>query len=233
MVSIQRSPPGDSPSTRRNAAIWTGRLLSSTSRPGHAASISASFDTNMPGRSTKVRNKAIARRPSGTGAPSRSSRSCWVFRRNGPTVWIGIAGRLSWLQRNFRIFSDRFKDLRLTGEQAVAPRRPTTADHAGGDRCHCQSERPRPTFGPKPPTVRSASTSGWAIRGACCSHPKDFTPVCTTELGYVARIKPEFDKRGVKVIGLSVDPLDSHKKWEGDIQETQGTAVNFPMIADP
>src|SRR5271165_1928108 len=69
--------------------------------------------------------------------------------------------------------------------------------------------------------------------GVLFSHPKDFTPVCTTELGYVAKIKPEFDKRGVKVIGLSVDPLDSHKKWEGDIHETQGTAVNFPMIADP
>ncbi|HUN53143.1 MAG TPA: peroxiredoxin [Candidatus Sulfotelmatobacter sp.] len=69
--------------------------------------------------------------------------------------------------------------------------------------------------------------------GVLFSHPKDFTPVCTTELGYVAKIKPEFDKRGVKVIGLSVDPVDSHKKWEGDIAETQGTAVNFPMIGDP
>src|SRR5687767_11372636 len=65
------------------------------------------------------------------------------------------------------------------------------------------------------------------------SHPKDFTPVCTTELGYVAKIKPEFDKRNVKVIGLSVDPIDSHKKWEEDIAETQGSAVNFPMIGDP
>jgi alkyl hydroperoxide reductase subunit AhpC len=68
--------------------------------------------------------------------------------------------------------------------------------------------------------------------GVLFSHPKDFTPVCTTELGYVARIKPEFDKRNVKVIGLSVDPVDSHVKWEGDIEETQGTAVNFPMIGD-
>jgi alkyl hydroperoxide reductase subunit AhpC len=68
--------------------------------------------------------------------------------------------------------------------------------------------------------------------GVLFSHPKDFTPVCTTELGYVARIKPEFDKRNVKVIGLSVDPVDSHVKWEGDIAETQGTAVNFPMIGD-
>lgn len=69
----------------------------------------------------------------------------------------------------------------------------------------------------------------WAV---LFSHPKDFTPVCTTELGEVARIKPEFDKRGVKVIGLSVDPADSHSKWAEDIEETQGTALNFPLIAD-
>jgi len=68
--------------------------------------------------------------------------------------------------------------------------------------------------------------------GVLFSHPKDFTPVCTTELGYVARIKPDFDKRNVKVIGLSVDPVDSHVKWEADIAETQGTPVNFPMIGD-
>ena len=72
--------------------------------------------------------------------------------------------------------------------------------------------------------------NGW---GVLFSHPKDFTPVCTTELGYVAKIKPEFDKRNVKVIGLSVDPVESHKRWESDIAETQGTAVNFPMIGDP
>ena len=64
------------------------------------------------------------------------------------------------------------------------------------------------------------------------SHPKDYTPVCTTELGTVARLKPEFDKRGVKVIGLSVDPVENHSGWAKDIAETQGTAVNFPMIAD-
>jgi alkyl hydroperoxide reductase subunit AhpC len=64
------------------------------------------------------------------------------------------------------------------------------------------------------------------------SHPKDFTPVCTTELGAVAKLKPEFDKRGVKVLGLSVDPADNHARWAGDIAETQGTAPNFPMIAD-
>ena len=68
--------------------------------------------------------------------------------------------------------------------------------------------------------------------GVLFSHPKDFTPVCTTELGYTARLKPEFDKRGVKVIGLSVDPLDAHRQWSKDIEETQGTAPNFPMIAD-
>ncbi len=72
--------------------------------------------------------------------------------------------------------------------------------------------------------------SSW---GVLFSHPKDFTPVCTTELGYVARIKPEFDKRDTKVIGLSVDSVDDHKKWASDIEETQGTAVNYPMIGDP
>lgn len=65
------------------------------------------------------------------------------------------------------------------------------------------------------------------------SHPKDFTPVCTTELGEAARLKPEFDKRGVKVIGLSVDALDRHDAWAQDIEATQGHALNFPMIADP
>ena len=64
------------------------------------------------------------------------------------------------------------------------------------------------------------------------SHPKDYTPVCTTELGAVARLKPEFDKRGVKVIGLSVDPVENHTGWSKDIAETQGTQVNFPMIGD-
>jgi alkyl hydroperoxide reductase subunit AhpC len=64
------------------------------------------------------------------------------------------------------------------------------------------------------------------------SHPKDFTPVCTTELGAVAKLKPEFDKRGVKVIGLSVDPVTNHAKWAADIEETQGVAPNFPMIGD-
>lgn len=64
------------------------------------------------------------------------------------------------------------------------------------------------------------------------SHPKDFTPVCTTELGEAARLKPEFEKRNVKIIGLSVDPADSHQKWAGDIEETQGQKLNFPLIAD-
>lgn len=68
--------------------------------------------------------------------------------------------------------------------------------------------------------------------GVLFSHPKDYTPVCTTELGYTARLKPEFEKRNVKVIGLSVDPLDSHQGWAKDIEETQGTALNFPVIAD-
>jgi alkyl hydroperoxide reductase subunit AhpC len=69
----------------------------------------------------------------------------------------------------------------------------------------------------------------WAV---LFSHPKDFTPVCTTELGYMARIKPEFERRGVKIIGLSVDPLDRHEEWAKDIEETQGTAPNYPLISD-
>jgi thioredoxin-dependent peroxiredoxin len=69
----------------------------------------------------------------------------------------------------------------------------------------------------------------WAV---LFSHPKDFTPICTTELGYMAKIKPEFDRRGVKVIGLSVDPLDRHEQWAKDIEETQGYAPNYPIIAD-
>ena len=70
----------------------------------------------------------------------------------------------------------------------------------------------------------------WAV---LFSHPKDFTPVCTTELGYMARLKPEFDKRNTKIIGLSVDPVTNHGKWAADIEETQGSAVNYPMIGDP
>lgn len=69
--------------------------------------------------------------------------------------------------------------------------------------------------------------------GIIFSHPKDFTPVCTTELGYMARLKPEFDKRDVKVVGLSVDPTDRHAAWAKDIEETQGARPNFPMIGDP
>src|SRR5713101_6350498 len=72
--------------------------------------------------------------------------------------------------------------------------------------------------------------NGWAI---LFSHPKDFTPVCTTELGYVARLQPEFDKRNTKVIGLSVDPVGDHSRWANDIKETQGFAPNYPIIGDP
>ena len=72
--------------------------------------------------------------------------------------------------------------------------------------------------------------NGWAI---LFSHPKDFTPVCTTELGYMARLQPEFEKRNTKIIGLSVDSVDDHKKWAKDIEETQGAKVNYPLIGDP
>ena len=71
--------------------------------------------------------------------------------------------------------------------------------------------------------------NGWAL---LFSHPKDFTPVCTTELGYMAKIKPEFDRRNVKIIGLSVDPIDKHERWADDIEETQGSRPNYPIIGD-
>ncbi len=96
-------------------------------------------------------------------------------------------------------------------------------------------------LGDEAPDFTAETTEGtvnfheWIGDGWCVlfSHPKDYTPVCTTELGYVAKIKPEFEKRGVKVIGLSVDPLEDHRGWINDINETQNTTVNFPMIADP
>jgi thioredoxin-dependent peroxiredoxin len=95
-------------------------------------------------------------------------------------------------------------------------------------------------IGDQAPNFKAQTTEGpidfhqwigdsWAV---LFSHPKDFTPVCTTELGYMAKLKPEFDKRGVKIIGLSVDPVDKHKQWAEDIKETQGHAPNYPMIGD-
>jgi len=96
------------------------------------------------------------------------------------------------------------------------------------------------TIGDEAPNFEAQTTEGairfhdwigdkWAV---LFSHPKDFTPICTTELGYMAKLKPEFDKRNAKIIGLSVDPVESHAKWSQDIAETQGTAPNYPMIGD-
>jgi len=96
------------------------------------------------------------------------------------------------------------------------------------------------TIGDTAPDFEARTTQGpisfhdwigdsWAV---LFSHPKDFTPICTTELGYMAKIKPEFDRRGVKIIGLSVDPVDKHEKWSDDIEATQGTRPNYPMIGD-
>ena len=97
------------------------------------------------------------------------------------------------------------------------------------------------TIGDTAPDFEAQTTEGpirfhdwigdsWAV---LFSHPKDFTPVCTTELGYMARLKPEFDKRNTKIIGLSVDPKDKHDQWAKDIEETQGAALNYPLIGDP
>jgi thioredoxin-dependent peroxiredoxin len=96
------------------------------------------------------------------------------------------------------------------------------------------------TIGDTAPNFEAETTEGrirfhdwigdsWAV---LFSHPKDFTPVCTTELGYMAKIKPEFDRRGVKIIGLSVDPIDKHEGWAADIEETQGARPNYPIIGD-
>jgi alkyl hydroperoxide reductase subunit AhpC len=96
------------------------------------------------------------------------------------------------------------------------------------------------TIGDEAPDFEAETTEGrirfhewldgkWAI---LFSHPRNFTPVCTTELGYMARLKPEWDRRDVKIIGLSVDPLENHERWAQDIEETQGTAPNYPLIAD-
>ena len=84
----------------------------------------------------------------------------------------------------------------------------------------------------RPHKAGSASTTGWRRVGGAVLHPKDFTPVCTTELGYMAKVKPEFDRRGVKIIGLSVDPVGNHAKWASDIEQTQGHAPNYPIIGD-
>ena len=83
-------------------------------------------------------------------------------------------------------------------------------------------------------TVGPIRFHDWVGESWCVlfSHPKDFTPVCTTELGYMAKIKPEFDRRNVKIVGLSVDPVDNHEKWAADIEETQGQAPNYPLIGD-
>lgn len=83
-------------------------------------------------------------------------------------------------------------------------------------------------------TEGSISFHNWIGDGWCVlfSHPKDFTPVCTTELGYMAKLKPEFDKRNVKILGLSIDPVENHKKWLKDIEDTAGVAVNYPLIGD-
>ena len=96
-------------------------------------------------------------------------------------------------------------------------------------------------LGDEAPDFTAETTEGtisfhdWMGDGWCLlfSHPKDFTPVCTTELGYVAKLKPEFDKRNVKVLGLSIDPVDDHQAWAKDIEETQGLAPNYPLIGDP
>src|SRR5580693_3929150 len=131
---------------------------------------------------------------------------------------------------------------RLGASELTVTSRVTADPHAIQRRIH-QFERRLPmglTIGDTAPVFTAATTEGrisfhdWAGDSwvVLFSHPKDFTPICTTELGYMASIKPEFDRRGVKIIGLSVDPTDRHAEWAKDIEETQGTAPNYPIIGD-
>src|SRR4051794_21986452 len=128
---------------------------------------------------------------------------------------------------------------RVTSARSVLGNQPLSYDGRFND--EGETHMPGPlAIGSDAPDFEAQTTEGpirfheWLASywGVIFSHPKDFTPVCTTELGYMARIKPEFDRRGVKIIGLSIDPVDKHAGWAKDIEETQGTAVNFPMIGD-
>src|SRR5262249_35997202 len=116
----------------------------------------------------------------------------------------------------------------------------STSNTMGGDKAHTKEGKMAVRIGDEAPDFTAETTDGpirfhewigekWAI---LFSHPKDFTPVCTTELGYMAGLKPEFDKRNTKILGLSIDPVTDHKSWVKDIQETQGHAVNYPIIGD-
>jgi thioredoxin-dependent peroxiredoxin len=190
-------------------------------------------------------------------AAARSSRE--ALRRNDPALATEqhttyLEYRRRWLERAWQFRTDRDRVLRLQRNEPPSPGAPTTTvdcDPSIPDVSCRDSTDEQPAertdddmalrLGDIAPDFQADTTEGpisfhqwkegsWAV---LFSHPKDFTPVCTTELGYTAKLKDDFASRNVKVIGLSVDPVDDHVRWAGDIEETQGQAVNFPMIGDP
>src|SRR5438128_2840601 len=201
----------------------TRRDLTSTSRSGSTATPSTRFRTCPDGE--RAGHRAVGERPSAPQAWSNRTRRGYAAPRSRgerprggyPAEQRGGAGAV----------------------ERCVPRRRRRQERRAGD-----TEQGRTmalSIGDTAPDFEADTTEGkikfhdwigdsWAV---LFSHPKDFTPVCTTELGYMAKLKPEFDKRGVKIIGLSVDPVERHAGWADDIAETQGHAPNFPMIGDP
>src|SRR3984957_6139900 len=189
--------------------------------PGHAASISASFETSAPGRSTSGRNNASARRPSAKGSVPRNSRLSRASSRNGPNAYIVTLPILA-TSDGFRKFFRSASGL-PAGDSAAWHRTQCAPDRlppgrAQGVRASRRVSHMSLRINAEVPNFTANTTQGtidfhqwigdgWAI---LFSHPKDFTPVCTTEMGYMAGLKPEFDKRNTKIIGLSVDPVENH-----------------------
>src|SRR6266568_2703859 len=145
--------------------------------------------------------------------------------------WRGMIARIGAPPRRARDSVPRFVELQ-SGPRTSTGRGPRKAREVEDMAVRIGDEAPDFTAETTEGKIRFHEWIGdkWAI---LFSHPKDFTPVCTTELGYMAKLKPEFDKRNTKIIGLSIDPVSDHNKWVNDIKETQGTAVNYPMIGDP
>jgi alkyl hydroperoxide reductase subunit AhpC len=138
--------------------------------------------------------------------------------------WTSAAGELRNLSYTVRVHAVESAFVALTASLSITARRSNMAIRIGDEAPDFTAETTEGTL-----NFHQWIGDGWAI---LFSHPKDFTPVCTTELGYLAKLKPEFDKRNTKVIGLSVDPVSDHNRWVGDIAETQGCAVNYPLIGD-
>ena len=184
------------------------------------------------GHAVRESPKACGNGIVGTGrraAPRHKQRRAVERRKTLPILWLNIGAEL-----NYLYLTGPKEFPRLGAEPAAAMRgvtlRPITQRRLNMT-IRIGNEAPDFTAHTTEGKIRFHEWIGdkWA---SLFSHPKDFTPVCTTELGYVARLKPEFDERNSKAIGLSVDPVSDHNAWVGDIKETQGYAVNFPLIGD-